>query len=222
MTAVVAQRASMVRKSPGPAQWRIFGLAILIHLALLLVPIAHESSVPRRPLLEIELRPAPSPAREQSHPAQPSAQAIEDTSPAATAVDRPAPADQDPVHVPSQETDAEPVISAALLLEQAMQMNYPRKANADARLGRSSPRGHASLQLQPILPPVTTVFEDFYLPAENEIVDQWQDRNGTRHVVMRTPSGHTLCGRLDAWDPHNPLFEPVPMYRRCAGGGKRN
>jgi len=52
-------------------------------------------------------------------------------------------------------------------------------------------------------------------------MDQWQEPDGTVMVVMRTLQGQTLCGSMAAWDPANPLFEPVAMYRLCGGGGRR-
>ena len=74
---------------------------------------------------------------------------------------------------------------------------------------------------EPLLPPFSGPFSEDFAPLEEEILDQWQERDGTRNVVIRTPSGHTLCGRLEAWNPLNPLLEPIAMYRLCAGGGRR-
>ena len=68
---------------------------------------------------------------------------------------------------------------------------------------------------------IPTVFDELYAPVETEILDQWLKPDGTMMVVMRTPNGQTLCGRKAPWDPANPMFEPVPMFRLCAGGGRR-
>ncbi len=57
-------------------------------------------------------------------------------------------------------------------------------------------------------------------PGKTEIVDRWLAADGSQNVVINTP-GHTLCGRLLAWDPMQPLIEHVVQYRPCGGGGKR-
>ena len=221
MAAVLAQRSPLARQSLGPVQWRIAGLAVLIHVAFVMIPIAKKNGSPGRPLLEIELRqsskPVPEetgPAREAPRPEVPPPSAEPATSESAT------PPLSDETRVQAEQ-NIDPDISAALLLEQASQGVMPYLPATTAQLGRIAPRAPASLRSGPVLPPVTTVFEDFYLPRETEIMDQWQAPDGTRHVVLRTATGHTLCGQQQAWDPFNPLFEPIPMYRLCAGGGKR-
>lgn len=65
-----------------------------------------------------------------------------------------------------------------------------------------------------------TPAEGAALPAKTGIVDQWLAADGSRNVMIRTPTGQVLCGRAEAWNPMSPLVEPVMMYRAC-GGGRR-
>ena len=58
-------------------------------------------------------------------------------------------------------------------------------------------------------------------PAETQVIDRWLAAVGSHNVVVETSSGNTYCGRATAWNPMNPLFEPVMQYRPCGGGGKR-
>jgi hypothetical protein len=55
----------------------------------------------------------------------------------------------------------------------------------------------------------------------SEIVDQWGGADGRYNVVVKTSTGHTLCGQAQAWSPMNPLEEHVTMWRSCGGNGKR-
>ena len=60
-----------------------------------------------------------------------------------------------------------------------------------------------------------------FAPAEPVIVDRWLDTNGDHNVVVTLPSGDTLCGRAQAWNPMQPLVEHIMMFRTCGSGGKR-
>ena len=57
--------------------------------------------------------------------------------------------------------------------------------------------------------------------AGSEIVDQWGEAGGRYNVVVKTSSGHTLCGQVQAWSPMNSLKEHVTMWRSCGGSGNR-
>ena len=65
-------------------------------------------------------------------------------------------------------------------------------------------------------------FDGMVVPRKVEIVDRWLAADGSHNVVMNTPGGETLCGRAQAWNPMSPLLEPIMMFRRCGGGGKRS
>lgn len=221
MAAVLAQLSPLARQSLGPVQWRIAGLAILIHVAFVMIPIGKKTGSAGRPYLEIELRQSSKPAPEDPEIAREALKSEHPPPPAGSVADGPASLPLSAETPVQAEQNDDPAISAASLLEQASQIAIPDRPATTAQLGRIAPRAPASLRPGQVLPPVTTVFGDFYLPAETEIIDQWQEPDGTRHVVLRTPTGQTLCGQQQARDPFNPLFEPVAMYRLCAGGGKR-
>ena len=59
------------------------------------------------------------------------------------------------------------------------------------------------------------------LPGKTEIVDRWLSVDGTQNVVINTPGGNTLCGRVEAWDPMQALDERLMHFRPCGGGGRR-
>lgn len=48
-----------------------------------------------------------------------------------------------------------------------------------------------------------------------ETIDRWLAADGSQNVMITLPSGETYCGRAEAWNPMNPLIEPVMMYRPC-------
>lgn len=58
------------------------------------------------------------------------------------------------------------------------------------------------------------------LPADTGAVDRWLAADGSHNVVITAPDGETYCGRAEAWNPMNPLVEPIMTYRSC-GAGKR-
>ncbi len=54
------------------------------------------------------------------------------------------------------------------------------------------------------------------LPDEAEIVDRWQADDGSHNVIVNLPSGEALCGRAAAFNPMQPLVEPVMMFKLCS------
>ncbi len=137
---------------------------------------------------------------------------------------------EDPVEEVATATIVQPAISlkpiqraitAAILNQQIEEIELPEKKPDILTLGVASYRPMPGNLTEPVLPYEPTVFEELYAPIETEVLDQWQDPDGTMRVVIRTRSGHTLCGRMPRWDPTNPLYEPVPMFHSCGGGGRR-
>ena len=55
-----------------------------------------------------------------------------------------------------------------------------------------------------------------------ETIDRWLAADGSQNVMITLPSGETFCGRAEAWNPMNPLFEPVMMYRPCGPSSPRS
>jgi hypothetical protein len=204
MNGVRVRRVKDIDKGFG----RWLGLALLLHAAALLLPLTDrggQAPVDRSLIVSL-LRPLPLP--------EPAAARLPVPDPVSvTARKRPTP----PVPVPRQETTPPPRLpSAGDMLEAARQPKWILPAEPARRLGEFVP---------PAPPPTITTrenrFSDAYAPAETEIVDRWLAADGSHNVVIRTPSGMTLCGRALPWNPMEPLVEHVMMFRRCGGGGER-
>ncbi|MFB3078583.1 MAG: hypothetical protein ACE1Y4_11335, partial [Lysobacterales bacterium] len=113
------------------------------------------------------------------------------------------------------------ILTTARLLDSASEMAWPVPAVDDSRrLG--------VFVVQPLLEKLRSsisiednMFNGMVLPSKTEIVDRWLAADGSHNVVINTPTGHTLCGRVLAWNPLQPLVEHVMQFYPCGGGGKR-
>ena len=191
---------------------RFAALAVLIHVLLLAIPIQRAARSLQSPAIEIRLL---------TRPAEPT-EFPEVTVPAPNRFSMPAAIPPAGTRQGSVETpDPGPTLSTALLLEQARRLQVPAPGAAPAVPGRhhGPPPPAWSRRL---LEPATPLFNEELLPSEPEIMDRWQEPGGMKRVVMRLPSGQTLCGRVESWDPMNPLVEPIAMFHLCAGGGRRS
>lgn len=128
---------------------------------------------------------------------------------------------------PEQARPAEPVapavprpsLSAAELLDSARRQEWQLPGPAPKReLGVYAPH---PAPLRPGSAPGKNLFDGMVLPDAVEVVDRWLAADGSHNVVIQTPGGETYCGRVEAWNPMNPLYEPIMMFRSCGGGGKR-
>lgn len=218
MTAALHTSSRSRNKWTG-ANWAFACVAVALHLILLMLPLRKDIQAPRPGVIELEfLLPNEQTVATTARPVpvEPEAPPQSPELPMAT----PKPRVISPVPEPGAEPAREE-ISAAVLSAQIEAIAIPRTTAPSRKLGV-----HATVPLpghwtRPLLPVFSGPFEEMFAPAETEVIDQWQDADGTRRVVLRTPGGHTLCGRLEAWNPLNPLYEPVPMYHLCAGGGRR-
>jgi hypothetical protein len=98
-----------------------------------------------------------------------------------------------------------------------------RQSTLDARPSRPL-RQLGNIPARDQLPawsPSGNLFDGMVAPPETEIVDRWLAADGSQNVVVNLPSGETLCGRAEAWNPMQALVEHVMMFRSCGGGGKR-
>ena len=199
----------------------LFGaLAIAFHLSLLLIPLRHASPPETPSILQLEIveMPRTAPQEQQaksvSEPTEISHQTLQIPEIARTAAIS---------NEPTKEISAvvRQVITSSEIFEQVEQLNLPEPAATVLSLGVASHKPLPANLSEPVLAYIPTVFDRYYAPLETEILDNWQQADGTRMMVMRTTSGHTLCGRIAPWDPANPLLEPVPLFYSCAGGGRR-
>lgn len=53
------------------------------------------------------------------------------------------------------------------------------------------------------------------LPADVTVVDRWQAADGSHQVVVQLPTGESMCGRAEAYNPMQPLVEHIMMFRIC-------
>ncbi len=197
------------------------GIALALHSALLLVPI--------------NIPPELSPATEsltvtldiQSKAVPPIDQPVE-YQPEINPERRPQSVPQKPKDVQqldpllySAQNLSEP-ITTAQLLRTVRHLKFPQpESEKTLKLGtfRAPPLPANWL---PSLEIDDNLFHGTVTSAGSEIVDQWGGVDGRYNVVVKTSTGHTLCGQALAWSPMNPLEEHVTMWRSCGGNGKRS
>lgn len=200
-----------------PVQIVIFLLALTLHLALLLVPLHRNKGRPAvetGPVIEVALAsPAARVIREPMAEHRASPKAIDGKA---------IPANQDEV---KQAPDKAPVEVTAQPDAAALRRALPGQVAGFVRGGVPESNSSSLRRLHPswnpswstpVLEDLETAFSPYFAPAEAVMLDQWQEPGGARRVVMRLPSGDSVCGRAEPWDPLNPLVEPVPMFHRCA------
>ena len=203
-------------------------LAVSVHALLLLVPIQRppastdtsgtislsllatreEAPVPERSDLPA---PPPEKPRPVEEPAARQAQPAAETRPPAGPVRR-------------ESSPEGPTIgmTAARLVDSISRLKWPPAAKEKhSRLGVFVPQAVPE-NWRPRITIEENLFDGMYPPAKPDIVDRWLAADGSYRVVINTPSGNTLCGRARPWNPMNPLLEPVMMYWKCGGGGKRS
>jgi hypothetical protein len=183
--------------------------ALVLHALILMLPaqrgsqpgeVLHRLSVSLRAVAPAspeadtdtaQFEPKPTPAARSESPQRP----VRPSTPAAT-VSPPRPMEEVPV----------PGLSAARLLDLVHRKRWtvpdaddPRRLGAPAR---EAPRRGSEANNPPA--------ENFEIAVGVEIIDRWLAADGSRNVLMRTPSGHVLCGRTEAWDPMRPLDQGGP------------
>jgi len=202
-------------------------LAVLAHALLLLIPSQRDrqSGEPLPALAISMLRAAPTaPAVPQANPRDRQTEPLRETPPGdppdqPTADSTTAP--NPPAERPTESLPRQPEPSAAYLLDLAgrQQWRLP-ETSAERRLGEHVPRPLPP-NWRPTLGFEANRFDGMVAPAEIEVLDRWLAADGSQNIVVTTPDGQTYCGRAEAWNPLNPLVEPIMTYRSCGGGGKR-
>ena len=197
--------------------------ALLLHAALLLIPLRQADGPDVRRPVEVEfvrqlppatpqVEPEPEPLPAQPTP-EPAPEPVIAEQPMTDALVQAEPEEEQP--------HADIVITAAYLYDSVANLEWSEPEAPPLMLGRSV-RGELPRNLvSPVLPWTPNWFDGMAAPGEVEVLDRWTEPDGSMMMVMRTPSGQTVCGRGAAWDPLNPLVENVMMFRTCGGGGKR-
>lgn len=204
-------------------QGGILAAAVLLHVALLALPLRRASPpTPASPVLEVSLLASFVTARESPtrRPAPAAPPTTKKVSPDPQRSPRPLPKTRADTQRP-EPTAATGRLTVARLLDQATRMNWPETHRPKARIGRpSSSESLGGLRRQ-ILPLEPNLFDDYALPASVETIDRWLEPGGAHRVVVRTPTGHTLCGRQEPVDVFRPWGQMPMMFHLCAGGGQR-
>lgn len=218
-----------------PAPWRHFhsrpdlrlvlAVAVALHALLVFLPVAGKRPAPLPPTVTVDLEnrmPAPVQPVEEAiaapEPVPEQAQAAPSAVLAAPPRPAMAPVETEPA------APGRPAATTALLLESANYFTLPQsRPERTERIPGVAviPKLPDNLS-RPVLPLIDTPFDELYLDGEDELIDQWMSPDGVAEAVVRTARGEVLCGRMQSWDPMNPLVEHVAMWRTCGTGGKRN
>lgn len=199
-------------------------VVLLLHGSLLLIPFKVQPAIqdqPRILTLSLLAQPAPKTVRAPArNPVEPVENTIPDTSAehqseiVPPVLPQPSLVVTEPVNPPEQTTTAR-------LVDSASRHKWSVSTPAEQRqlgvheLKKEPENWRPSISLE------DNLFNGMTKPAETEIVDAWLSSDGSHNVVINTPSGETLCGRQQAWDPMNPMIENLMMFKTCGGGGKR-
>jgi hypothetical protein len=135
-------------------------------------------------------------------------------------VEKPAP----PEPITMESSPGDPVVktTTARLLDSASRFKWPSiKKDESRQLGVFVPQPIPQ-NWRPRIGVEDNLFSGMILPTKTEVVDRWLAADGSHNVVINTPSGETLCGRAQPWNPMSPELEPIMAFWKCGGGGKRD
>jgi hypothetical protein len=223
-------------RASGPLRPRWWALALVFHLALLMVPASvwqpeREATPPITVDLRLE-RPTAPPPVSTADPVEPPVPAEIPVRPVdADARAEPAPeapvAPRPEAPAPSPEPPARPdtAPAASLRVEQLLQsvaaMDWSTPA-ADLSIGRPVTSETAERWSKPLLPGTSNALDGTFAPDDVEIVDRWEGPGGVHQVVIRAPDGNTYCGRQEPLNDLRPWLQMPMLFHKCAGGGKRS
>ncbi|KAA9133311.1 hypothetical protein F3N42_02865 [Marinihelvus fidelis] len=202
------------------------GLALVLHVGLLLWPVIREQpATPTETAVEITLVTPPAPV--EPPPPEPEPEPAPDPEPepvpepeaiAATPPPDPVPEPRpDPVEV----EDPRPP-SATTIIDSIADTDLERADEGPRPIGRATESELVERMRRPLLAMVENDFDGVYLDGSSELLDRWQDDDGTYNVVIRGKDGKSYCGRQSPADPFRPWLQMPIMYHPCAGGGKRD
>jgi hypothetical protein len=206
-------------------------MAVLVHAGLLLIPLNKWQAAIVSPddRLTIKLQALPAPAKTEpfvdveprSKPPEP-AESKRDLAPVVLE-EIPVPmelVEQQPTQAKEEEINAQRLRS--LITKPGL---LPMEPEASRQLGDAkeyrAPANWSRDAGAPYLSEFDNRFNGMTVPEKVEIVDRWLAADGSHNVVLNTPTGETFCGRAEAYNPMQPLVEPIMMFHPCGGGGKR-
>lgn len=191
------------------------GLAVFLHTALLLVPVADRE---RPESAGTDGQVSVSLMRPHQEKIEPGNTIVRTPEPISTRAKEMLPPDKEPTET-SESPPAGP--TARQLIESMGRIErFPEDRNV-RRLGEFDPPAPPRNWLLSIAVEDNRL-DGVTLPARTKIVDRWLAADGSHNVLIRIAGGETLCGRGQPWDPLRPLVEPVMMYRPCGRGKTRS
>ena len=221
-----------------PSELGFLLIALAVHAALLLLPLkswqVNTTTLPDS--ISVELSTVLEPARTEDPATPPAEQKAE-------ILDLPPPSAQqaEPERIPGQlvqqeliEPDEAAILepesnppSASLLRQSLEYPDWLAKPQEDTRqLGDRPtylvPDNWKENAGAPYLAEFENTFNGMTVPNQVEIVDRWLAADGSHRVVVNLPNGMTICGRAEAYNPMQPLVEPIMLFVSCGGGGKRS
>lgn len=214
-------------------------IALLVHAALFLLPLKNWKTTVSNspPRLTVDLRQLPPPDRPEVDPeGTPIADPLDETVLLEQPKPEPRATERHTARIALEELPAKPAeLPPAVATEQltAQQLRdlirraqlHNDASETDRQLGSARPyQPPANWDKNagaPYLADFDNRFNGMTVPAEVEIVDRWLASDGSHNVVVNLPNGDTVCGRAEAYNPMQPLVEPIMMFRACGGGGKR-
>jgi hypothetical protein len=209
-------------------------VALLLHAGLLLLPLKPwQNDTPATPKrLTVNLLPLPAATPEATQPVPEQPEQLDpkpepEPTPLRAAQVELAELPEKPADPPPPEPAASPESLTSLQLLELYRGSKPEEDEASParRLGSARPyqppANWSKNAGSPYLAEFDNRFDGMVAPEDVEIVDRWMAADGSHNVVLNLPNGDTVCGRAEAYNPLQPLVEPVMMFRDCPGGGKR-
>ncbi|MFT5140309.1 MAG: hypothetical protein ACI9H8_002468 [Lysobacterales bacterium] len=218
---VSLQRKQIVGRKGKNLRFFLFGiLAVALHLSLLMIPFRQPKPPEPPKVIKLEIVVIP-PVMRQPPLQDTSTEPLEILREASVISESNEPPQPPEAPIQQINTPARVVITTNELIEQFEHTDLLNAEPEVLTLGVANYRPLPANLAEPVLAYNPTVFEKHFAPIETETLDEWKLPDGTMMVVMRTITGHTLCGRQAPWDPSNPHLEPVQMFYKCSGGGRR-
>jgi len=207
-------------------------MAVGVHAALLLIPLKHwdreAPSADKRLTINLQTLPTlPTPAAAgpvmEDIPTDEPTEPIERKRTTASIVLEEIPL---PLKLAEQPVEQAEELNAQRLRSLIQQSELlPVEAESRQQLGGAkqyqAPANWSRSAGAPYLAEFDNRFNGMTVPEKVEIVDRWLAADGSHNVVLNLPTGEALCGRAEAYNPTQPLIEPIMMFRPCGGGGKR-
>ncbi len=210
-------------------RWQSLAAALIAAVALhaIFLAIRLVQPTPATPVVRLKIR-IQAPAAEPEVPIPHTDTTPADDIATADSVTRPAKPNTDPPTRPSPVLPAKPVPlpePADKLPNSRVLMQAARAQARKQAPQASAPQAVRLGQVRPSSPPPNwtrdhsftqeTPFVSVWLPQNAVILDRWRNPDGSHQVIVKTPSGNTYCGKAAAYDPLEPLVEPVMLFKSC-------